>query len=144
MIAGPGAAPTAAVLHAVEEVRARFPSTAWVGDGTGGAFVIADQVPLGPPFAQDRTWVGFHVTAMCPYADVYPHYVRADLSFADGRALTVPLHGGNCFPAGVPVAALPTRPAVMVSRVSHRRESNSALETPLLKLLKVLECMKSL
>jgi hypothetical protein len=52
-------------------------------DKDGGACVIVEDVALGAPYAQPDSWIGFHITHACPYADVYPHFVRHDLSRSD-------------------------------------------------------------
>jgi hypothetical protein len=134
---------TPEVEAAVAEIAANFPDCALSTepDGQGGAFVILDSVLLGPPYAQEKTWVGFHITQACPYADVYPHFVRGDLSRTDGKALGEGLGGGLRFPP-TDVLAMPARPAVQISRRSNHR-SASDLETPLLKLLKVLRWLMS-
>lgn len=105
----------------------------------GGAHVVIEDVPLGPPFAQDTTWVGFFLSSACPEDDTYPFHVRQDLSFADGRQLMSPLHSGQTFPAGGASSVTP-RAAVMVSR-RQRNPSCWKQESPLLKLLAVLKWM---
>lgn len=105
----------------------------------GGAHVVIEDVPVGPPFAQASSWVGFFLSSACPEDDTYPFFFRADLSLADGRALTTPFHPGHSFPAGG-AAGIPVRPAVMVSR-RQRNTACWAQETPLLKLLAVLKWM---
>jgi hypothetical protein len=128
------------VATAIEELRANFAQfPIEIGEiPCGGAHVVISDVPLGKPFAQDSTWVGFFLSSACPDDDTYPFFVREDLSFLDGRLLSVPFHGAQVFPLENP--SMPPRPAVMVSR----RQSNQACwssETPLLKLLKVLKWM---
>jgi hypothetical protein len=106
----------------------------------GGAYVLIEDVPLGGPFAQAMTWVGFFLTNACPEADTYPFYVRPDLSRTDGSPLKAPLHAGNRWPPGV--QAMTERPAVMVSR----RQNNQACwgrESPLAKLQAVLKWMQN-
>lgn len=107
---------------------------------TGGAHVIIEDVPLGPPYAQAKTWIGFHLSDACPYDDSYPFYVTANLSRIDGAALRCPpLHAGQAFPADG--STTDTRSAVMVSR-RQRDQASFAFESPLLKLIKVLKWMK--
>ena len=65
----------------------------------------------------------------CPYADVYPHFVRGDLTRLDGQPL------GEATSPGT----FDGRPAVQISRRSNRRDQ---AETPLLKALKVLEWLR--
>lgn len=139
---------TPEVTAAVEEIRRRFSGhTILIGpDQSGGAVVIVEGVAFGAPYAQPDSWAGFHITVQCPYADVYPHFLRGDLSRADGKALGQGFSQNQSFPQpGVVVGnTIAPRPAVQVSRRSNHREPNSELETPLIKLLKVLRWIKSL
>ncbi len=138
---------TPEVEEAIAELRAQFPNVAiLVGpDKDGGACVIVERVELGPPYEQAETWVGFHITQACPYADVYPHFVRADLSRIDKVKLGEAITPGQVFPQpGVVLnSTVPSRSAIQVSRRSNKRDPNSNLETPLLKLLKVMRWLKS-
>ena len=89
----------AEVLEALEHVRAAFPDLpvlAWP-DGAGGAHVVIDGVPLSSRWRQASTFIAFHLNHMCPDADTYPHYVRSDLAYSDGRALQVPITAGAQF-----------------------------------------------
>lgn len=69
--------PTSAVEAAVAAVRAHFAGkpVEVVPDGAGGATVIVDQVDLGDRYTPSTTWLGFHISAAYPQADVYPHYI---------------------------------------------------------------------
>ena len=102
---------------------------AWA-DGTGGAQVVIDDVPLSPTWTNASTWVGFAVSHLVPEADTYPHYVRADLSHADGRLLTPPMSTAGF--AGVP--------AVQVSR---RQRPGTPVPTPAEKTRSVLAWLRS-
>jgi hypothetical protein len=135
------------VKEAVEEIRRHYAgrSILVAEDKQGGACLLVEAEPLGTPYANADTWVGFHVTHNSPYADVYPHFVRPDLARADGRPLGEGMTTGHTFPAlGVlkDAAAIPSRTAVQVSRRSNRRDP-AGIETPLLKLLKVLQWMRT-
>jgi hypothetical protein len=139
---------TPEVATAIEELREHFQGKPFQveEDTRGGAFVVIDQVELQGPYTQVDTWVGFHITHTCPYADVYPHFLRGDLTRLDGAGLGEAMGGSYQFP---PQDALPrnakltSRPAVQVSRRSNHREPNSTLETTLIKLLKVLKWISS-
>lgn len=127
---------TPEVEEAIADIRRQFPSTLVGPDKDGGACVIVEDVALGP---RGRSWIGFHITHQCPYADVYPHFIRADF-FPAGAKLPEGLSTSHSFPAaGVVVAtsALPSRPAMQVSRRANKRD-DSGIETPLVKLLKVI------
>lgn len=95
-------------------------------DGSGGAVVVLT-VPLGPPFEQLETWIGFHVTFQYPSATVYPHFVRPDLKRLDGKP-----HG-----AGISPATFRNGPALQLSR--RTKPEGAGVETALLKLHKVLD-----
>ena len=121
---------TDAVAAAVADLRAAHPEATVTADedNDGGAYVVVDPVPVGGLYVQESTWIGFRITFQYPYADVYPHFVRADLQRRDGRGLGDGISGGHKF-AG--------RPAVQLSRRSNHL--NPALDTATLKLAKVLQ-----
>lgn len=127
---------TPEVREAVREIAENFPTAKLTvrPDGQGGAFVLLDEMALGMRYAQATSWFGFHITHACPYADVYPHFARGDLKRTDGRALGAGITSGHTFEG---------RPAVQLSRRANNRDG-SGLETPLIKLLKVLQWLKSL
>ncbi len=136
-----------AVEKAIEAVRAQYGADGVLvaADRDGGAYVIVEGVPLGAPFAQEDSWVGFHIPSTCPYADVYPHFVRSDLVRADGGSLGEGLSTGHNFPAPNALkmpGSMPSRAAVQVSRRSNRKDT-AGLETPLHKLLKVIQWLRS-
>jgi hypothetical protein len=120
------------VAAALEEIRLAFPHSALTvdPDSSGGARIILEQVHVTSPLFQDSTWVGFYITHAYPYADIYPHYVRAD--FVLSGQPNAPLAKGHEFLG---------RAAIMVSRRSNRH--NPATDTALLKLQKVLEWLDS-
>lgn len=135
------------IQDAIDEIKRQFADlTILVAEAAdGGACVIIEDVPLGMPYAQAKSWVGFHITAACPYADTYPHFVRPDLSRGDNAAFGQAFSAGHTFPtAGVvkDASAMKSRPAIQVSRRSNHRDS-AGLETPLLKLLKVLQWLRA-
>lgn len=120
---------TPEVREAVEEIQRAYQGSRLdvVEDGQGGAFLTLHGVPLeGGLYQQQNTWVGFHVTHTYPYADIYPHFVRVDLSRKDGKPLG----------EGLSVRAFRDEPAVQISRKSNRLDPTT--QTVLLKLHKVL------
>ena len=101
-------------------------------DGEGGAFVTVHDVLLeGGLYQQSKTWVGFRITHTYPYADVYPHFVRHDLSRWDGKPLG----------EGTSIGSFRNEPAIQVSRRSNRHDPTS--DTALLKLCKVIRWLIS-
>lgn len=124
---------TPTVAEAVEEIKAAHPGATVTlrDDGSGGVFVILEPVDPGPIYAQRETWVGFQITFQYPYSDVYPHFVRPDLTRVDGQPL-----GKATSPA-----SFEGRPAIQISRKSNRL--NPATDTATVKLMKVLEWLRS-
>lgn len=121
-------------LAGLHEVQATFEDHAvhaWP-DGTGGVHVVIENVQLGPAWAQESSWLAFTINYLYPDADTYPHYVRADLTRADGTALVVPFHVGHAFQE---------QPAIMVSRSSPQRVSG--LSTAARKALSVLSFIQT-
>lgn len=136
-----------AVEKAIEAIRAQYgaDSVLVAADRDGGAYVIVERVPLGAPFAHVDSWLGFHIPSTCPYADVYPHFVRSDLARADGGPLGEGLSTGQNFPAPDALklpGSMTSRAAVQISRRSNRKDT-AGIETPLHKLLKVIKWLKS-
>lgn len=84
---------TAEVQDGVDGLRASFPgvpiTVAETGDG--GAWVRVEDLVTGPAFLQPTSWYVFQIPFSYPEADVYPHFVRADLSRRDGQPLGVGL-----------------------------------------------------
>jgi hypothetical protein len=124
---------TPPVEKAIGEIRSCFQECPVEAepDGAGGAFVVVRKILLGPPYAQPETWIGFQITFQYPYADVYPHFTRPDLTRVDGRGLGEGL--GN--------ARFRGQPAIQISRKSNKL--NPATDTAKLKLLKVLQWLRS-
>jgi len=122
-----------AVQRAITELRATFPdaNVTVVEDNDGGAYVTMDPVPLMGPYTQTETWVGFHIGFQYPASDVYPHFVRADLTRRDGAALG----------SGLSTASFQSKSAIQVSRRSNRLDP--AVQTAAHKLLKVLTWMEN-
>lgn len=122
-------APT--VADAIEEIRGTFESSTVTvkEDGEGGAYVRIDPVDPGAPYTQRETWIGFRITAQYPYADVYPLFVRPDLTRTDGAALG----------EGMAPNSFDGQPAIQVSRRSN--QLNPATDTAVIKVLKVLAWM---
>jgi hypothetical protein len=130
----------AEVAKAVAAIRAHYASLR-VGvfeSPCGGAYVLIDEMPLGPPYAQAQTWVGFFITNACPAADTYPFYVTEGLSRIDGTALKPPIHTGQKWAPELPNFV--ARPAVMVSRRQNQARALGR-ETPLIKLQTVIAWM---
>ena len=123
-----------AVRQAVEEIKAGVsPSECEIQeDPDGGAWVLVEDVSLGDLYEPDCSWVGFRITFQYPNADVYPHFVRADLRRKDGRPLGDGIQVNHTFLG---------RPALQISRRSNRL--NPQTDTALLKMLKVAKWLST-
>ena len=109
----------APVAEAIKLLRRYFPSVSATADGSMGAYVrIEDGLNLNEFYVQNSTWVGFHLTNMFPVADIYPHHVRADLSYRSGAALQPPFHVDQNFPGT-------GEPSTMVSRSAGNHQVGS-------------------
>ncbi|WP_050581016.1 hypothetical protein [Salinispora cortesiana] len=101
---------TPAVTTAVDAVREHFAGkpVEVTPDGAGGAFVIVNDIEIGPGYIPSTTWLGFHVSAAYPNADVYPHYTGR-LTRTDGQP-----HG-----QAIQQVDWQNRPALQLSRRSN-------------------------
>ncbi|MEA5574451.1 E2/UBC family protein [Calothrix sp. UHCC 0171] len=100
-------------------------------EAQGGAYVIVHDLFLGKQYVPSSSWVGFTISYAYPHADVYPHYLDAELRRVDGL-----VQG-----AGLSVATWQNRQVIQVSRRSNRW--NAAIDTAATKLCKVLEWLRS-
>lgn len=107
-----------------------------VPDGQGGAWVEVTGVELGPPYAEAETFLVCLLPFNLPTADVYPMFVRADLSRVDRRP-----HG-----AGFGATALQwtgdAEPRAVL-QLSRRTVGDFAAQTPVQKIEKVLHWLRT-
>lgn len=120
------------VERAIEGIRERFAGheVHVREDGEGGAFVTVDELELGDLYTQKTTWLGARIVHTYPYADVYPHFCRGDLSRKDGRPL------GD----GTSTASWEGTAAIQLSRRSNHLEPE--VDRADLKWLKVLDWLR--
>lgn len=127
-----------AVTRGVEEIvraygRSRVRA---VPDGQGGAWIEISRVPLGEPYDQGDTFLVCLLPFNLPTADVYPMFVRSDLTRTDGGA-----HGAGF---GVTTLQWPgeatPRPVIQLSR---RTAGDPSAQTPLQKIEKVLHWLRT-
>lgn len=122
------------VVDAIEELKRAFPSSAVCSheDGDGGAYVIVEDVPIGCRYRPPSTWVGGHITALYPYADIYPLFIGGDVSRVDGVRFVPPI---------TPAQFL-DRPALQVSRRNNHTQHYP--QTAVAKFVKVLHFLEKL
>lgn len=108
-----------------------------VPDGQGGVWIEIADISLGDPYAQASTFVICLLPFNLPSADVYPLFVRNDLSRADGKSL------GEGF-ASNSVSWPGDEQPRPVTQVSRRTRGNAfTLQTPRQKIEKVLDWARS-
>ncbi len=123
------------VEEAISELEAAFPGHAVevTPDAQGGAYVVIQDLPLGPQYKPERAWVGFVIGFQYPNADVYPLFTDQTLARVDGAPL------GDGFQQPI---EWHDRKATQISRRSNGL--NPAEDTATLKLSKVLEWLATL
>ena len=124
---------TPEVAAAVDELKAAFPGATVQAreSGDGGASVTIEPVDPGTCYDQRETWLGFAIGFQYPYADVYPLFVRPDLTRSDGGP-----HG-----EGIALSSFDGQPALQLSRRSNKL--NPAIDTAVVKVVKVLEWLRT-
>ena len=130
MIIPNGASLKSAVRAALEELNLHFAgSTEFQDLGDGGAAVTINNLSLrDSPYEQPDTWCGFTVTFAHPYADIYPHFVRPDLTRRDKGPFGPAINVGRDFYG---------RSAIMLSRRVKHAEPELTVN-PIIKLEKVM------
>jgi hypothetical protein len=123
------------VATGVDELKRQFEGSSLTArdDGQGGAYVVIDPVSLGPRFRPSSTWMGFHIPAQYPYADIYPVFIGADVGRVDGVPFAPPVTAGHHFEG---------KPAIQVSR--RNSNAQSGLQKASTKILKVLDFLEKL
>lgn len=123
------------VANAIDELRTAFPAaTVWSEpDRDGGAYVIVENIDIGPRYAPRSTWLGGHITALYPYTDIYPLFMDASVRRVDGVEFVPPVTLGHEF-AG--------RPAIQLSRANNHTQNFP--QTALAKFLKVIHFLEQL
>lgn len=118
------------VEEAIAELETAFPDHRIEAspDGQGGAYVVIDDLPLGPQYRPDRAWVGFVIGFQYPASDVYPLFTDPALARIDGAPL------GEGFQKPVTWHG---RETTQISRRSNGW--NPAEDTAAIKVAKVLE-----
>ena len=123
------------VANAIEELTRAFPASdiSSQEDGEGGAYVIVEDVAIGSRYRPSSTWLGGHITALYPYADIYPLFIADDVQRADGVAFEPPV---------TPGAQFLQRTALQISRRNNQMQQDP--QTAVAKFLKVLHFLGEL
>ena len=121
------------VANAVEELKRAFPSSAVYSreDGDGGAYVIVEDIAISPLYRPSSTWLGGHITALYPYADIYPLFIAENVRRVDGVAFEPPV---------TPGARFLERPALQISRRNNHTQHYP--QTAVAKFVKVVHFLE--
>jgi len=121
------------VSAAIEDLKKQFPSAAIKtrDDGQGGVYLVVDPVPLSDRFDPNNTWVGFHIPAQYPYADIYPMFIGGQVRRADGQGFAPPVTAGHTFEG---------RQALQISRRNSTAQNGK--QKVCAKVLKVLDFLE--
>ena len=123
------------VSRGIDELKRQFEKSLFSirEDGQGGAYVILESISLGGRYQPDSTWIGFHISAQYPYADIYPVFIGSEVTRIDGASLNRPITKGHKFEG---------RDALQVSR--RNSAAQSGFQTATTKILKVLNFLENL
>jgi Prokaryotic E2 family E len=123
----------AEVAIGIDELRRQFAGATFTvrEDNQGGAFVVIEPFALSPKYSPSVTWIGFQIPAQYPYADIYPVFIGANVSRANGAPFVVPITRGHQFEG---------RPAIQVSR--RNGTAQSGVQKVTTKILKVLDYLE--
>ena len=123
------------VATGIEELKRQFEGATFTvrEDGQGGAYVVMEPVVIGDRYQPTSTWLGFHLPAQYPYADIYPVFMGSNVVRKDGAGWTVPVTAGHNFEG---------RPALQVSRRNGAAQTN--MQKASAKILKILDFLEKL
>ncbi len=123
------------VTKAIEQLKRAYPCSGVTvcEDGDGGAKVIVENVEIGEKFQPSSTWLGGHIPALYPYADIYPLFMSNDVSRVDGVMFNDPISHGHQFL---------DRPALQISRRNNHTQHYP--QTAVEKFQKVLHFLRNL
>ena len=123
------------VSAGIEELKRQFNASSFTvrEDEQGGAHVVMEPITLGPKYRPADTWVGFHIPAQYPYADIYPVFIGGNVVRADGTPFSAPVTPGHNFEG---------RPAIQISR--RNTAAQSGMQKVGAKILKVLTFLENL
>jgi hypothetical protein len=123
------------VSNAISELQRAFPSSSIKvdEDGQGGAYFTLEELDLGARFTPREAWLGAHIPAQYPYADIYPLFMNPAVQRADGLPFEVPITHGAHFNG---------RPAIQISRRNNHAHTHP--QTAVAKMVKVLDFLEKL
>lgn len=123
------------VSNAITELERQFSGCNFTirNDDQGGAYIIIDSVSLGPKYTPDSTWLGFHLPAQYPYADIYPVFMGSEIARIDKSEFLAPVTRGHTFEG---------RTAIQISR--RNGAAQAGMQKATMKLLKILDFLEKM
>ncbi len=123
------------VTNAISELKNQFSDASFVirEDCSGGAYVRIESVKLDQKYDPPSTWIGFHISAQYPYADIYPIFIDGNVARVDGKVFDNPVTTGHQFEG---------KTAIQISRRSNFAQNGS--QRAVTKILKILNFMENL
>ncbi|MES2056057.1 MAG: hypothetical protein V4564_08975 [Pseudomonadota bacterium] len=121
------------VTQAIAELKRAFPASELevIDDGEGGAKFVLSNVDLGARYSPRNAWVGGHIPALYPYADIYPLFMDATVRRVDGVPFEAPItHDANFV----------GRTAIQISRRNNQAQQFS--QTAVGKMLKIIDFLE--
>lgn len=97
----------------------------------GSASITVDPIDLGAAYKPQGSWIKFAISFQYPYADIYPLFVRPDLTRADGQP-----HG-----KAITSSSYDGESALQLSRSNNHLDPT--VDTAALKVLKVIEWLRT-
>ena len=124
------------VAGAIEELKRAFPSsTVTVNeDGQGGVYVFVETVDIGTRFMPSITWMGGHIPALYPYADIYPVFIDAAVCRTDGQGFDTANNPRPQF----------CRADLQSKSLAATIRSRTAAQTAVAKFVKILDFLEKL
>ena len=121
------------VSQAIAELKRAFPDTEIevIDDGEGGARFVLNAVNIGERYAPRSLWMGAHIPALYPYADIYPVFMDAVVARTDGVPFQAPITHGATFSG---------RAAIQISRRNNHAQQYP--QTAVGKLIKILDFLE--
>lgn len=122
------------VSQAIAELRRAFPDTEIevIDDGEGGARFVLTAVKIGERYEPRSAWIGAHIPALYPYADIYPVFMDAAVVRVDGVPFQAPITHGVAFA---------DRAAIQISRRNNHAQQYP--QTAVGKLIKILDFLEN-
>lgn len=123
------------VSNAIADLQRAFPCSTIdvIADGEGGASFTIEKLDLGDRYKPREAWLGAHIPAQYPYADIYPLFMDPAVQRSDGVPFEAPITHGAQFNG---------QPAIQISRRNNHAQTHP--QTAVSKIVKVLDFLEKM